>query len=203
MAIDARDLYDRISIPKNNPYNIKITNIVFGVELGSQVPLDRIANYLENAEYEPESFPGLVYRIPDYGSTALVFTSGMCILSGINNIDLAIKSAEKMVEDFKSIGINFDKDPKLTIVNLVVSAELHALLDLNKIVYELGDCEYEPEQFPGLIYRMDNPKVVVLIFNTGRVVITGSKDVKISAKAAEVLRKRLKEVGAIIKDLKE
>ncbi len=198
MVSNLKEIEEKVKIPKN-PYDIKITNIVFGVDLSGSVPLDRIANTLEDAEYEPESFPGLVYRIVDYGATALVFTSGMCILSGVNTVEKAYQAAKKMIEDFKSVGVKFEKEPKMKIVNLVISANIKKPLDLNRIVYELGDCEYEPEQFPGLIHRMEDTGVVILIFNSGRVIVTGSKDVKKSLKSIQLLEKRLEDIGAIIK----
>ncbi len=197
MAIEYEKIKKALEVPEN-PYDVKVTNIVFGVDLGGGVPLDRIATNLENAEYEPESFPGLVYRIPTHKATALVFTSGMCILSGINTLEKAISAAEKMIEDFKSIGITFEREVELKIVNLVVSANIHGILDLNKIVYELGDCEYEPEQFPGLIYRMEETGVVMLLFNSGRVIVTGSKSVSLSVESLRILEKKLKEIGGYI-----
>ncbi len=188
-----------IKLPEPNPYKIKVTNVVIEINFGGRIPLDRIANMLPSAEYEPESFPGLVYRMTDPKATALVFTSGRAILSGINDIEKAKRAVERMLKDFKSIGIEFEKEPEIKIVNLVVSADLGVSLDLNTLVYELEDCEYEPEQFPGLVYRMDDPPVVVLIFNTGRINITGSRDINIVAKAAENLRKKVEEIGAVLK----
>ena len=188
-----------IKLPEPNPYKIKVTNVVIEINFGGRIPLDRIANMLPSAEYEPESFPGLVYRMTDPKATALVFTSGRAILSGINDIEKAKRAVERMLKDFKSIGIEFEKEPEIKIVNLVASADLGVSLDLNTLVYELEDCEYEPEQFPGLVYRMDDPPVVVLIFNTGRINITGSRDINIVAKAAENLRKKVEEIGAVLK----
>ena len=187
---------ERTAIPKDNPYDIRLQNIVVSINLGTKVPLDRIAQRLPNAEYEPESFPGLVYRVKDPKASALVFTSGMIILSGINSMDIAKKAAQKIVEDFRSIDIDIKDEPKLDIVNLVASADLGKKIDLNKVVYELGECEYEPEQFPGLVYRMDNPPVVVLIFNSGRIIITGSKDLRIVQQAIEELKRRLQKIKA-------
>ncbi|NPA38327.1 MAG: TATA-box-binding protein [Candidatus Nanohaloarchaeota archaeon] len=188
-----------IKLPDPNPYKIKVTNIVIEINFGGKIPLDRIANMLPSAEYEPESFPGLVYRMTDPKATALVFTSGRAILSGINDIEKAKKAVKRMLEDFGSIGIKFEKEPEIKIVNLVASADLGVHLDLNTLVYELENCEYEPEQFPGLVYRMDDPPVVVLIFNTGRVNITGSRDISVVARAAENLRKKVEEIGAVLK----
>ena len=189
----------KIKVPENNPYKVKITNLVLELNFKRNIPLDRIANRLENAEYEPESFPGLVYRIREPKSTALVFTSGKSILSGISDVDKALKSLQSMIEDFKEIGIEMKEEPEVKIVNLVATADLGIILDLNKVVYDLGECEYEPEQFPGLVYRMDDPPVVVLIFNTGRVNITGSRDIRTVMKAADNLRKKIEEIGAVLK----
>lgn len=188
-----------LKLPNPNPYKIKVTNVVIEINFGGKIPLDRIANRLPSAEYEPESFPGLVYRMSDPKATALVFTSGRAILSGINDIEKAKRAVERMLNDFKSIGIEFEKEPEIKIVNLVASADLGVNLDLNTLVYELENCEYEPEQFPGLVYRMDDPSVVVLIFNTGRVNITGSRHIEVVVEVAEKLRRKVEEIGAVLK----
>ena len=190
---------ERTKIPENNIYEIALQNIVVSIDLASKIPLDRIAQRLPNAEYEPESFPGLVYRIKEPKASALVFTSGMIILSGINSMEIAEQAAKKLVEDFKSINIEISDTPKMDIVNLVASANLKHKIDLNKVVYELGECEYEPEQFPGLVYRMDEPPVVILIFNSGKIIVTGSKDLRVVQQAVKELEKRLEKIGAFKK----
>ena len=86
-----------------------------------------------------------------------------------------------------------DRDFKIVIVNIVATASLKGELNLSEVAVGLGleNVEYEPEQFPGLVYRMDEPRVVILIFSTGKIVCTGGKKVEDIPKAVEQLSERL------------
>lgn len=178
-------------------HNIKIQNVVISVDTGTRMLLDVLARHLENAEYEPESFPGLVYRIKEPKASTLIFTTGKIICSGAKSFDEAKLAITKLIKKFREIGLKVPSDPKTEIVNIVASAELGVRLDLNKIVFELGECEYEPEQFPGLVYRLDSPKVVFLIFNSGKLVCTGARSEKAVEIAVDNLRKKLKDIKAM------
>ncbi|MBU4300131.1 MAG: TATA-box-binding protein [Nanoarchaeota archaeon] len=182
--------------PKTS-HNIKIQNVVISVDTGTRMLLDVLARHLENAEYEPESFPGLVYRIKEPKASTLIFTTGKIICSGAKSFDEAKLAITKLIKKFREIGLKVPSEPKTEIVNIVASAELGARLDLNKIVFELGECEYEPEQFPGLVYRLDSPKVVFLIFNSGKLVCTGARSEKAVELAVDNLRKKLKDIKAM------
>ena len=80
-----------------------------------------------------------------------------------------------VVDELKSNGIVILGKPEIQIQNIVASAGLDGYIDLEKTTYSLKRTMYEPEQFPGLIYRMDDPKVVILIFASGKLVCTGAK----------------------------
>ena len=187
----------RAEIAERN--EIKIQNVVVSADTHSRLSLELLAANLENAEYEPESFPGLVYRVKDPKASTLIFTTGKIICSGAKSFSTAKKAIKKTTDNFKKLGIKTGKRTTVEIVNIVASANLKARLDLNKIVFELGECEYEPEQFPGLVYRMDEPHVVFLIFNSGKIICTGARNEKAVAEAVENLRKRLRRIGALHK----
>ena len=176
---------------------INIQNLVISADIHAKLPLDVLAIELENAEYEPESFPGLVYRIKDPKASTLVFTSGRIICSGTKDIEVARKAIEQTIKDFRALGIEVKGEPEVEIVNMVASVDLHLKLDLNTIVFKLGECEYEPEQFPGLVYRMEETNVVFLIFNSGRLVCTGARDMKTVEESVELLKKKLYDIGAV------
>lgn len=193
----AAEKLSRAEIAERN--EIKIQNVVVSANTHSKLSLEQLAANLENAEYEPESFPGLVYRVKDPKASTLIFTTGKIICSGAKSFSTAKRAIKKMLDNFKKLGIKVGKRTTVEIVNIVASANLKARLDLNKIVFELGECEYEPEQFPGLVYRMDEPSVVFLIFNSGKIICTGARNEKAVAEAVEALRKRLKRIGALHK----
>lgn len=176
---------------------IRIQNVVVSADTKAKLLLDVLAKHLENAEYEPESFPGLVYRIKDPMASTLIFTTGKIICSGAKSFATAKLAIDKLVKKFREIGIYVPKDTTIEIVNIVASASLGARLDLNSIVFELGECEYEPEQFPGVVYRLDDPKVVFLIFNSGKLVCTGARSERAVKLAVENLRKKLQAIKAL------
>ena len=178
-------------------FDIVIQNVVVSADTHMKFPLEILAQKLEGAEYEPESFPGLVYRVDKPKSSTLLFTTGKVICSGSKSLGDARKAIKRALEKISEIGIATSKRVDVEVVNIVASGNLKARLDLNKIVFELGECEYEPEQFPGLVYRLDKPKVVFLIFNSGKIVCTGAKSEEDVGKAINTLEKQLKDIKAI------
>jgi transcription initiation factor TFIID TATA-box-binding protein len=126
-------------------------------------------------EYRPEQFPGLVYRLKKPKTATLIFSSGKMVCTGAKSERQARKAVFKVVDELKRDGIVIMHRPEITIQNIVSSAGLGGHIDLEKAVYGLKKTMYEPEQFPGLIYRMDEPKVVILIFASGKLVCTGAK----------------------------
>ncbi|MCK4320665.1 TATA box-binding protein, partial [Candidatus Bathyarchaeota archaeon] len=99
----------------------------------------------------------------------------------------------KVVKELKKTGIIIIGKPDVKIVNIVATASLGGMIDLEKSAYSLKRTMYEPEQFPGLIYRMDEPKVVVLIFASGKLVCTGAKKEEDIHEALSKLHKKLEE----------
>jgi len=181
--------------------DIKIENVVATTSVGRDLDLKAIALALDNAEYEPEQFPGVVYRIKDPKTATLLFRSGKLVCTGaksIEDVHLAIKTVIKMVEE---AGISVDKNPKIEVQNIVASSDLHTELNLNAIAISLGldRVEYEPEQFPGLVYRIDEPKVVALLFGSGKIVCTGAKKVEDIEKAVEKIHNELSTAGLLRK----
>ncbi len=103
----------------------------------------------------------------------------------------------KVVKELKRGGIIIISKPELKIQNIVASGVLGGLIDLEKAAYTLGHAMYEPEQFPGLIYRMETPKVVILLFASGKLVCTGAKKEQDVGDAVEKLHATLEETGLI------
>ena len=153
---------------------IKIVNMVISVDFAEKIDLDKVANELENVEYQPEQFPGLVYRVKNPKSAVLIFSSGKMNCTGTKSMKDARKVIRTVIRDAKCLGFK-TKKPKVTIQNIVAVGNLGKKIDLDKIL-QLDNTEYEPEQFPGLVLRMKEPKVAFLIFTSGKVVETGAKD---------------------------
>ena len=177
--------------------DIDIQNVVASATFNQSLPLDRIAIYLENTEYEPEQFPGLVYRLEEPKAAALLFGSGKIVCTGTQSPEQAREATYKIIEELEEADVEIDEKPEITVQNIVASSELDATLNLNRIAFELVGTEYEPEQFPGLVYRLDEPEVVFLLFSSGNLVCTGGRTYEDVREGISALEEDLEEIGAM------
>ncbi len=155
--------------------SISIENVVASATLNQKVDLNAVVKGYPGVEYRPEQFPGLVFRLKRPKTATLIFNSGKMVCTGAKSEKEAKRAVLKVVKELKKGGIIIISTPELKIQNIVASASLGGLIDLEKAAYTLGRTMYEPEQFPGLIYRMEQPKVVILLFASGKLVCTGTK----------------------------
>lgn len=178
---------------------IKIENVVASTAIGQEIDLKSVTLALEGADYDPEQFPGLVYRTKDPKTAALIFRSGKIVCTGAKSIEDVDKGLKKVFKKMESVGIKVMANPDITVQNIVASADLGLVLNLNAIAIGLGleNIEYEPEQFPGLVYRLDVPKVVVLLFGSGKLVVTGGKKAKDAEEAVNRIVKELEGLALI------
>ena len=156
---------------------IKIENVVASTSLGVELDLQSIALALDGAEYEPERFPGLIYRLKDPKTATLLFRSGKVVCTGAKSLEHVKVAINKVAKQIEKAGIKINVEPKIEVQNIVASSDLGQEINLNAVAISLGleRVEYEPEQFPGLVYRLDDPKVVVLLFGSGKLVCTGAR----------------------------
>jgi transcription initiation factor TFIID TATA-box-binding protein len=176
---------------------ISIENVVASATLNQRIDLNSIVRVFPGVEYKPEQFPGLVYRLKKPKTAILIFTSGMMVCTGGKSERQARKAVMKVTDELKRSGIVILGTPEIQIQNIVASAGLGGRIDLEKTTYSLKRTMYEPEQFPGLIYRMDDPKVVILIFASGKLVCTGAKKEAEVPAAVRKLQETLEEKGLI------
>jgi len=155
--------------------SVNIENVVASATLKQRVDLNAVVKGYPGVEYRPEQFPGLVFRLKRPKTATLIFNSGKMVCTGAKSEKEARRAVMKVIKELKKSGIIIISKPELKIQNIVASASLGGTIDLEKSAYELGRTMYEPEQFPGLIYRMDEPKVVILLFARGKLVCTGAK----------------------------
>jgi transcription initiation factor TFIID TATA-box-binding protein len=172
---------------------ISIENVVASATLGQDIDLNSIVRAFPGVEYRPEQFPGLVYRLKKPKTATLIFSSGKMVCTGAKSERQAKKAVMKVVDDLKKNGVVIVGKPEIKIQNIVASAGLGGGIDLEKCTYSLQKTMYEPEQFPGLIYRMDDPKVVILLFASGKLVCTGAKKEGEVDRAVGILRETLQE----------
>jgi len=176
---------------------INIQNVVAAATLNQKVDLNAIVKSFPGVEYRPEQFPGLVFRIKRPKTATLIFNSGKMVCTGAKSENESRRAVMTVVKELKKSGIVIIRKPDLKVVNIVASASLGGKIDLEKAVTTLVKTMYEPEQFPGLIYRMDEPKVVILIFASGNLVCTGAKKEQEVYDAVHKLHEILEEQNLI------
>ncbi len=178
---------------------IKIENVVASTAIGVEIDLREVACVLVGADYDPEQFPGLVYRTKNPKAAALIFRSGKIVCTGAKSIEDVERSLQIVFGKMRELGIEVIGKPQIIVQNIVASADLGSELNLNAIAIGLGleNIEYEPEQFPGLVYRLSEPKAVVLLFGSGKLVITGGKKTEDVEAAVKKISKELKGLGLL------
>lgn len=176
---------------------INIENVVASTEFDGNLPLDKIAIELKNTEYEPEQFPGLIYRLKEPKAAALLFASGKVVCTGTKSPEQAKEAVMKIIEELKETDVYIENEPEIEVQNIVASSNLGENLNLNRIAFDLVGTEYEPEQFPGLVYSLDDPKVAFLLFSSGELVCTGGRTEDDVEQGIEQLKENLREIGAI------
>jgi len=174
-----------------------IENVVASATLKQNIDLNSIVRVFPGVEYRPEQFPGLVYRLKKPKTATLIFSSGKMVCTGAKSERQAKKAVMKVVDELKRNGVVIVGKPEIQIQNIVASAGLGGYIALEKAVYTLKRTMYEPEQFPGLIYRMDDPKVVILLFASGKLVCTGAKKEAEVHRAVQTLKETLESTGLI------
>jgi len=168
--------------------DVEIQNVVAVASLDQKIDLIPIMKVFKNVEYRPKKFPGLVFRLKRPKTATLIFGSGKMVCTGAKSEKMALSAVRKVVRELKKAGIIILRKPEITIENMVASADIGGDVDLEKASLVLDNIMYEPEQFPGAVYRMDEPKVVILIFSTGKLVITGAKREEQVHEAADKMR---------------
>ena len=178
---------------------IQIQNVVASSSLGSELDLRAIAAKLERAEYAPDEFPGLIYRLQKPKTAVLLFHSGKVVCTGGKSQKEVEESIRIISRLIRSAGQKVTSRPVIEVQNIVSTGDLESEINLSSIALTLGldRVEYEPEQFPGLVYRLDEPRVVVLLFGSGKLVLTGARRASDAQRAAEMVKEDLAKAGLL------
>ncbi len=179
---------------KSTPRDIKVVNIVVSSSLEHDIPLEKMAATLSNTEYNPEQFPGLVIRIKEPKTSALIFSSGKIVCTGARTMDNVRLAINKIIKSLEKINVKITIVPEIHIQNIVASGSVGMDLNLNTLAMKLDNTEYEPEQFPGLVYKLPGTKATFLLFSNGKIVCTGTKSEEDVHDAVDKLVTNLKKV---------
>jgi transcription initiation factor TFIID TATA-box-binding protein len=181
---------------------IRIENVVASTSLGRELNLHAISLVLEGAEYDPERFPGLIYRLKEPKTASLLFRSGKVVCTGGKSLADVKAAISKVVRHLEAAGVHIKIEPKIEVQNIVASSDLESEINLNAVAIGLGlgKVEYEPEQFPGLVYRVDSPKVVILLFGSGKLVCTGARTPEDVEVAVNKITEELRAAGLLLSE---
>jgi transcription initiation factor TFIID TATA-box-binding protein len=175
--------------------DIQVVNIVVSTSLEHDIPLEKMAATLSNTEYNPEQFPGLVIRIKDPKTSALIFSSGKVMCTGARSMDKVEESIKQIIKSLEKINVKIKIKPVINIQNIVASGSVGIDLNLNVLAMKLENTEYEPEQFPGLVYKLPQAKATFLLFSNGKIVCTGTKSEEEVNEAVDKLVENLKKIA--------
>jgi len=172
---------------------------VASTSLGDELDLPSIALAIPDAEYEPDQFPGLIYRLREPKTALLLFRSGKVVCTGGKSMRQVEESVHTVSEMIRKGRHKILMRPKIQVQNIVATSDLESEVNLNSVAVTLGldRVEYEPEQFPGLVCRLDEPRVVVLLFGSGKLVCTGARRPSDVALAVDRITKDLQDGGLL------
>jgi len=182
-----------------NP-GLKIQNVVATAGFDQTFDLDAIAKAFPEADYRPSVFPGLPLRLKKPKTCVLIFNSGKMVCTGAKSERQARKAILKAAATLRAAGIPVTGKPEIKVQNVVASGALGERVNIEELCRRSSidvKVMYEPEQFPGAIYRMEEPKLVFLIFSSGRIVCVGAKTEEEIHVAVKNLRRTLEEIGLL------
>ena len=188
--------------PKGIDYGIVIQNVVASINLFTTIDLVTAYQTLIDDDdlfvsYNPETFPGLILKIKKPKISSLVFSSGKLVLTGAKSTEMVHEGVNQMIKILRTVGTKITEDPEIIVQNIVASGHFnHRTINLELAALWLEHSMYEPEQFPGLIYRLAEPKTVLLLFQSGNLVCTGAKTEDQVRQAVENTYNTLDEINA-------
>ncbi len=186
-------------MPETKPI-VSVENVVASASIDQQVDLNEITEKFPDTEYNPDQFPGLVFRLTAPRTATLIFRTGKMVCTGAKSEELAIKAVNTVVQKLRKGKIKIKKDPIITVQNIVAAINLGGKIHLEKAAKTLPRSMYEPEQFPGLIHRMLEPKTVMLLFASGKLVCAGAKKESDVYRSVHNLHALLEEKNLMIYD---
>jgi len=175
---------------------INIENIVVSTQIANALDLDGLSAVIVDSKFNPEDFPGLIIHFTEPQSVILLFSTGKVVCTGAKKIEDVNDIVHKICAKVKNAGFQVFKSPDLKVQTIVASIELGRQLNINAIAPTLGleNIEYKPDEFPGLIYKMDDPTTTNILFNSGKIVCT-AESLKDVTSAAEKINEHLISYG--------
>lgn len=178
---------------------VVVENIVASAQISAGYKVEQLSEKILDFKYSPDEFEGLTMKL-EYPKTAiLLFPSGKIICTGAKDMDEVNKSINKTVKKIKDAGFTTRKKHDVEIQNVVASTNLNKEMHLSSINKGLllQDVQYEPDQFPGLIYKINDYGAILLLFSSGKLVCTGTKSLEDANSAINMMKEKLSSIGAL------
>ena len=181
-----------VSAKKMNKVSLRVENIVVSVNLHEKIPLEKLLEKYRDIQ-QKDNFPGLVVKINKPKATILFFSSGKLVMTGITLVEHIPIILEKILKKLSDAEIEISEEPSIKVENIVVRGDFHKKINLDLTSLLLDRAIYEPEVFPGLIYKIVEPNAICfLIFSSGRIICTGAKNI-------EIIKTEVKNLGLLLK----
>jgi transcription initiation factor TFIID TATA-box-binding protein len=186
-------------MPQTKPI-VSVENVVASASVDQKIDLNEVTKKFPDTEYHPDQFPGLVFRLKTPRTATLIFRTGKMVCTGAKSEEMAVKAVQTVVERLRKGGIKIKNDAEIVVQNIVAAINLGGKIHLEQAARSLPRSMYEPEQFPGLIHRMLDPKTVILLFASGKLVCTGAKKESDVYRSVNNLHSLLEEKKLMIYD---
>ena len=179
--------------------DIKIENIIAYAQIADSFNIEKLSEMIPDFLYNPDEFSGATFKIKEPKTAVLILENGKAICTGAKTIEDAEKSIKTVINKIRLTGVEVITKPEVITQNIIAHIDLNKELHLSSISTGLllDNLSYKPEEFPGLVYQMDDLGVVILIFSSGKIVCTGAKNIEDASKALEMMKEKLSSIGAL------
>jgi len=179
--------------------DIIIENVVSTIQLTAGLDIQQLAEKIQDSKYDPGEFPGLALHFREPKTVALLFPSGKVVCTGAKNIEDAENIMNKITSRIQDYGVSIVEESEIEIQNIVASSNIGRELNLTSIASNilLENVEYEPEQFPGLVYKMDGLDTTLILFESGKIVCTGAKKLEDVTTSINTIEDKLSSIGVL------
>ena len=179
--------------------DIIVENIIAFAKIADELDIHKIAEKIPGFMYDPTEFLGLTLKLDEPNVAILLLPNGKVICTGAKKIEDIESSVKLVINKLKSIGVKIKSKTDIEMQNIVASSDIEKEMNLNSISKELilENTSYEPDQFPGLVYKMDEIGAVLLIFSSGKIVCTGVKKLEDASKAIEMMKEKISSLGTL------
>lgn len=170
---------------------VQVENIVFSFSLSCSLDLAKLAEVLPDVQYNPDDVPAVVLQFPHPRSMATLSSDGAVVVTGPKSIDEAQDVVKMVLDRLHVVGIEVQETPEISVRNVTVSTDVHQKLKLRSLAKTFQIDDFNERDFPGLVYKGEDPNTVILLFDTGKIVCTGNTLEDVTCAIEKILEKLL------------